>query len=110
MRDLLRKRLQLVRQRTAQILSFETLITRNLGKKMNVNAINKLTEEDVEHIFRREHLVLSGKASITTTIFLRARIKEIEKAVHKVAKLRGEYKLLMTVPGIDKILALTIMC
>jgi transposase len=63
----------------------------------------------VEHIFRQEHLVLSGKASITTIIFLRARIKEIEKAVHKVAKLRGEYKKLMTVPGIHKILALSIM-
>ncbi len=108
-RDLLRKRLQLVQQRTAQILSFETLITRNLGKKMNVNEINKLSEDDVEHIFRQEHLVLSSKASIATVIFLRARIKEIEKAVHKVAKLRGEYKKLMTVPGIHKILALTIM-
>ena len=108
-RDLLRKRLQLVQQRTAQILSFETLITRNLGRKINVNEINKLTEEDMELIFQKEHLILSGKASIATIIFLRARIQEIEKAVHKVAKLRSEYKLLMTVPGIGKILALTIM-
>jgi transposase len=40
---------------------------------------------------------------------LGARIQQIEKAVHKVAKLKSEYKLLMTVPGIGKILALTIM-
>jgi transposase len=108
-RDLLRKRLQLVQQRTSQILSFENLLTRNLGTRINVNEVNKLTEEDVEDIFQQEHLILSGKASIATILFLRARIQEIEKAAHKIAKLRNKYKLLMTVPGIHKILALTIM-
>ena len=108
-RDLLRKRLQLVQQCTAQILSFENLLTRNLGTRINVNEINKLIEEDVEDIFQQEQLILSGKASIATINFLGTRIQQIEKAVHKVAKLRREYKLLMTVPGIGKILALTIM-
>ena len=108
-RDLLRKRLQLVQQRTAQILSFENLLTRNLGTRINVNEINKLIEEDVEDIFQQEQLILSGKASIATINFLGTRIQQIEKAVHKAAKLRSEYKLLMTVPGIGKILALTIM-
>ena len=108
-RDLLRKRLQLVQQRTALILSFENLLTRNLGTRINVNEVNKLREEDVEDIFQQEYLVLSGKASIATINFLGTRIQQIEKAVHKVAKLRREYKPLMTVPGIGKILALTIM-
>ena len=108
-RDLLRKRLQLVQQRTAQILSFETLLTRNLGRKIGVNEINKLGEEEVEEIFQQEHLRISSKASIATIMFLRTKIQEIEKAVHKVAKLKSEYKGLMTVPGIHKILALTIM-
>ena len=108
-RDLLRKRLQLVQQRTALILSFENLLTRNLGTRINVNEVNKLTEEDVEDIFQQEYLVLSGKASIATINFLGTRIQQIEKAVQKVAKLRREYKLLMTVSGIGKILALTIM-
>jgi len=108
-RDLLRKRLQLVQQRTALILSFENLLTRNLGTRINVDEIKKLTEEDVEDIFQQEHLVLSGKASIATINFLGVRIQQIEKALHKCAKLKGEYKKLMTVPGIWKILALTIM-
>ncbi len=108
-RDLLRKRLQLVQQRTAQILSFENLLTRNLGRRINVTEINKLREEDVEDIFGQEYLILSGKAGVATINFLGTRIQQIEKAVHKTAKLRSEYKLLMTVPGIWKILALTIM-
>jgi len=108
-RDLLRKRLQLVQQRTAQILSFQNLIARNLGKSMNANAVKKLSEDDVAQLFQQEHLVVAGKASIATILFLSGRIKQLEKIIHKVAKLKDEYKLLKTVPGIWKILALTIM-
>jgi len=108
-RDLLRKRLQLVQQRTAQILSFQNLIARNLGKTMNVNAVKKLSEGDVAQLFQQEHLVVSGNASIATILFLSERIQQLENIIHKVAKLKDEYKLLMTTPGIGRILALTIM-
>ena len=108
-RDLLRKRLQLVQQRTAQILSFQNLVARHLGKSLNVNAVKKLSEDDVAHLFHKEHVVVSGKVSIATILFLSARIQQLEKMVHRVAKLKDEYKLLMTVPGIWRILALTIM-
>jgi transposase len=108
-RDLLRKRLQLVQQRTLQILSFQNLVARNLGKSMNGNAVKKLSEDDVEHLFQDKYLVVSGKASIATILFFTDRIRELEKTINRVAKLRDEYTLLMTVPGIKKILALTIM-
>jgi transposase len=108
-RDLLRKRLLLVRHRTAHILSFQNLVSRTLGTKMNGDEVEKLREEEVEKIFSEKHLVLSGKANIAAIQFLLERIREIEKAVLQVAKLKGEYKKLLTVPGIGKILALTIM-
>ena len=41
-RDLLRRRLILIRQRTSHILSFQSLITRNTGVKMSCNDIKKL--------------------------------------------------------------------
>lgn len=108
-RDLLRKRLQLVRQKTTHILSFQNLVSRNLGIYMPGNEIKKLYEQDVEDILEKEHLILSGKANIATMRFLMERIKEIEKAVLKVANLKDEYKKLLTAPGIGTILALTIM-
>jgi transposase len=108
-RDLLRKRLQLVRQKTSHILSFQNLISRNLGLHMTSNDIKKQQEDDVEDIFKEEHLILAGKANIATMRFLMERINEIEKAVLKIARLKDEYKNLLTVPGIGKILALTIM-
>ena len=108
-RDLLRKRLQLVRHRTSHILSFKNLISRNIGIQMSSNEIKGLREEDVEVMLDEEHLVLAGRANIATMCFLKERITEIEKAVLKRAKLRKEYLKLLTIAGIGKILALTIM-
>jgi transposase len=108
-RDLLRKRLQLVRQRTLQIQSFQNLVSRNLGKRMNGNAVKKLSEDDVAHLFQDKYLVVAGTTSIATIVFLSDRIRELETIINKAAKLKEEYRLLMTVPGIQKILALTIM-
>lgn len=108
-RDLLRKRLQLVRHRTSHILSFKNLVSRNLGIQMPSNEIKGLKVEDLEDIFKEEHLILAGRANIATMHFLDERIKEIEKAVLRKAKIRKEYMKLLTVAGIGKILALTIM-
>jgi len=108
-RDLLRKRMHLVRQRTAQILSFQNLVARNLGKKMNANTIKKLNEEDLDNLFEDEHLLLSAKVSISTIHFLKSRTIHLEKVIHKASRLKNEYKLLKTVPGIWNTLALTIM-
>jgi transposase len=108
-RDLLRKRLRFVQERTAHILSFKSMVNRNLGVTMPSNEIKQLNEEDIERIVKGEHLILSGKANIGAMCFLTERINEMEKAVLKEVKLRKEYKILLTAPGIGTILALTIM-
>ena len=108
-RDLLRKRSFLVRQRTAHILSFQSMVDRVLGKRIRTNEIKKLKVEDVEQIFHEEHLLLSGQASIGSIRFLNLQILEIEKVVKRRMKLNKSYQFLLTVPGIGYILALTIM-
>ncbi len=68
---------------------------------MHVGTISKLNEEDLEELFEDEHLILSAKASISTIHFLRSRISfSLEKAIAKAAKLKSEYQLLKTAPGI----------
>ncbi len=76
---------------------------------MHVSTISKMNEEDLEDLFDDEYLILSAKASISTIHFLRSRIIHLEKAIEKAAKLKNEYKLLKTVPGIWNILAVMIM-
>ena len=108
-RDLLRKRSFLVRQRTAHILSFQSMVERVLGKRISSNEIKKMKLEDVDQLFNEEHLVLSARASVSSIEFFKHHIREIEKVVKKRMNLNKPYQQLLTVPGIGYILALTIM-
>ena len=47
-RDLLRKRSQLVHQKTAHLLSIENLYSRNTGQSMSANRIKQLSSEKVD--------------------------------------------------------------
>jgi transposase len=108
-RDLLRRRLLFVRHRTSQILSLQSAIARNLSLKMSGRAIKELKEEDAEDLFDSPYLVLTAKSNIAVIHFLTKTLKAIEKALMSQIKLRKEFRLLKTLPGIGDILGLTIM-
>jgi transposase len=108
-RDLLRRRLLFVRQRTSQILSLQSMISRNLGFKMSNNEIKKLKPEDIEQLFDCSNLVFMATNSWATIEFLKHIIKGIEKRVKSQVMLRKEFEMLRTIPGIGNILGLTIM-
>lgn len=108
-RDLLRRRLLFVRHRTSHILSLQSMVTRNLGFKMSNNDIKKLKIKDAEGLFDSSNLAFMAKNSIAAIEFLKKIIKGIEKLVKSQVKLRKEFVLLQTIPGIGNILALTIM-
>jgi len=97
-----------VRQRTQNILSFKSLVNRNLGKSIDSNAIKRLNEEDIDGMFRNPHLVLSAKATITNIRNLKSLIVELEKAALPDVSATTPYDLLLTVPGIGKALGMTI--
>jgi transposase len=108
-RDLFRRRLLYVRQRTDHILSFKSMVSRSLGKSIPANTVKKLMPEDARNIFDQEALALAGSHAIATINFLGSQIKSIEKQVIKHVKLKPEFKPLLTMPGIGNILAMTIM-
>lgn len=108
-RDLFRRRIMLVQQRTSHILSFQGLMTRQTGAGMSSNAVKTLKEEEVQTFLDEEYLILVGETNISIVRFLTEKIRILEKAALKRVKLQPEYEKLLTVPGIGKILALTIM-
>ena len=108
-RDLLRRRIMLVQQRTSHILSFQGLMSRQTGAGMSSNLIKKLREEEIKEFLDEEHLILTGETNIAIVRFLTEKIRALEKAALKRAKIKPEYEKLMTVQGIGIILTLTIM-
>jgi len=109
LRDLLRKRLYLVKQRTSHILSLGSMISRNLGLQMSAGQIKKLKEVDAEKLFHEQHLVMAARSSISMMRSLSEHIKMIEKEVKSQLKLKKPFQCLLTIPGIGDTLALTIM-
>jgi transposase len=108
-RDLLRRRLLFVKHRTAHILSLQSMVTRNVGSRMSCRAIKRLAESDADALFDSANLVFAAKNNIAVISYLAEIIKSTEKQVMSEVKLRKEFKLLLTIPGIGNILALTIM-
>ncbi len=108
-RDLLRKRLQLVRQRTAHILSIQNIMNRSLGIRMTSNAVKGLDGERVAELFKEEHLFLAVQSSVGVMGCLGEKIKHIERVVRERVRLRKEFAKLLTLPGVGQILGLTIM-
>jgi len=108
-RDLLRKRATLVQQRTANILSVQNLEARNRGTKISSNEVKHLTRARIAEWYDNEELALALTTTMEVIDTLSAQTRVLERAVLKKARLRNEFKLLLSVWGIGEILALTIM-
>src|SRR5207249_2960246 len=108
-RDLLRKRSQLVRQKTANLLSIQNLYCRNTGSSMSANQIKQLTSEKVDALFRSSELALAIKANLNVIRTLESEITIVERVVKERIKVKPAYRYLLTVSGIGQILALTVM-
>ncbi len=108
-RDLLRKRSQLVRLATMNLLSIQNLFARNRGEGISANRVKQLTPEAVDAVFEDANVALAVKSNVTVLDCLQEQIVVLERAVHGQVKLRKSYMQLLTVPGIGKILGLTIM-
>lgn len=108
LRDLLRKRAQMVRIRTQQILSIQTQYARHTGLTVSGN--------EVKHC---DQYLLGQNDDINIDIALRSnqavlrcvteQIDMLEKEALKQCHLRPEFEALQSIDGVGKILALTIM-
>ena len=108
-RDLARKRMQLVQQRTVQILSIETQMDQQHGTHLSSNLIKKLslTEIDTMSIGAMEKLAM--KANLTIMQSLDTQIDLIEKALAKECRSQPGFPLLKSVTGIGDVLATVIL-
>lgn len=108
LRDLARKRSQLVRTRTTQILSIQNILERNLGTPFSGNNIKTWSAEEIKALPLLPEQSLAISANLAVMQCLDAQIKIVEDVILAQAKLRPDFQGLLTVSGIGKILALTI--
>ena len=108
-RDLARKRMQLVRSRTTHILAIENITARQHGTRISSNQVRHLTAEAVDQMALPEEVALAIKANVAVIATLSAQIDLLEKRLQAKVGPRAEYGLLTSVPGIGQVLATTIL-
>ncbi len=107
-RDLLRKRLMLVRHRTAHTLSFQSLYCRHTGFQLRSSDVQRFKDYQLEELSPFEHVQLAGQANILTMRFLATLINDIEKKVLRLMTPQPQFIKLKTITGVGDILGLTI--
>jgi len=107
-RDLLRKRVQLVRQRVACRLSLRNILERTTARRLSSNALERLSEEELSAWIEDEHVRLSMTTTLAVIETLSEQIERLEGVVFERARQGKAFSVLQTIPGVGPILASTI--
>jgi transposase len=108
-RDLMRRRLRYVNQRTSHVLSLQSMLNRHLALQLNGNEIKKLKVTDADKLFKDPFCASAAKHSIAAISFLNATAKQIERQILASLKLKKSFHVINSIPGVGNILGLTVM-
>ena len=108
MRDLLRRRTNLVHQRTALFLSFKSLYARTTGQPMPLKQLKSMEPKEAKELYEHPANQLIARVQLEQIQSLDEGISRIEKAVLGCARELPLYEKVLTIPGVGKILGMTI--
>lgn len=107
-RDLLRRRMSLVHQRTALMLSFKSLFTRTTGQEMELKRLKAMSGLGAQSLYEHPANQLIARVQQEHIEALTKSIIKIEMAVIRSAAELPNYRRLQTLPGVGRILGLTV--
>lgn len=108
LRDLLRRRLLLVRQKMLHHLSLQSLIARHSGQRLTANEIKRLETQQLT-AYLEAPILLGGQITHQARCWLDEAIHRIELALQKQVQPREDYQLLQSIPGVGPALGTTIV-
>jgi len=107
-RDLLRRRTMLVEQRTALLLSLKSLHARTHGVRLELSDAKKMEPKEAAKLYAHPANQLIAAVQAQQIQALDQSIGKLEAAVLACARAIPLYERLLTLPGIGKILGMTI--
>jgi transposase len=108
-RDLARKKMQLVRSRTSHVLAIQNIVARQQGMAISSNHVKRLTPEGIGQMDLPADVALAMESNLAVIVTLSREIERLEKRLQESLGTRPEYDLLTSVPGIGRILAAVIV-
>jgi transposase len=107
-RDLLRRRTNLVHQRTALLLSFKSLYARTTGLALELGEAKKMSPQQAAKLYEHPANQLIAQVQVEHIEALKGSIARIEKVVQSCARDLPIYDKLLSLPGVGRILGMTI--
>lgn len=107
-RDLLRRRMLLVRQRTGLIVSFKSLMARMLGYTLSCDRVKSMKPEDADEFFDREHDRTAARTQLELIGHQVRLIRQLERTVLKEVRDTANYRGVQSLPGVGAILGMTL--
>jgi len=107
-RDLLRRRTGLVHQRTSLLLSFKGLHVRTTGRRLDLSDAKKMEPKEATKLYEHPANQLIAQVQCEHIQALDKSICRIEKGVLACTRQIPIYEKLQTIPGIGRILGMTI--
>ncbi|MBN2129477.1 MAG: IS110 family transposase [Sedimentisphaerales bacterium] len=109
-RDLLRRRMLIVQQRTALKLSLQNMAMRQTGRSLGWRTLDNLSDADrTELLGDHDCLTFVTEQQVDLIERLSDTIKRFAEKILEHTQLKPTYACLLTMPGVGVILALTIM-
>ncbi len=109
MRDLLRRRHRLVQQRVGNLLSIQNQFARLGMNGFSAERLKRLQSAGLEALIADGNVRSAIAANLALVHCLNLEIARLEREVLEQVKLAAEFAPLLTISGVGKILALTIM-
>lgn len=109
LRDLARKRIQLVRDRTRHVLAVQNILARQTGGCVTSNTIKRWTAQDVVALGLEADICLAMQTNVAVIAALNLEIERIEARLLEGVKLRPDFARLKSIPDIGEVLAIVIM-
>ena len=107
-RDMLRRRMLVVRQATQTVLSLQSMVTRHTGQSVSAAKLQGWTLSELRTTFA-DPCVQETAAALVELLGQQRRIQHrLEKQVLAAVKPTGSFQRLLSLPGIGNILGLTI--
>lgn len=108
-RDVLRRRLLLVRQRVMQHVSLQSLIARHTGKRLSGPQVRKLCAADINTLLAHPSARLSAQLSHELITRLDEAIAQIEHNVAAYCQPTDDYDIITSVTGIGPMIGQSIL-
>lgn len=108
-RDLMRRRMQLVQTRSAQLICMHTQFMRSSAKSPSSEVLKRMLPEEVAGLLEEPNVASGIRANLAVVHTLNREIARLEREVLEQVKLAAQFEPLLSVPGIGRILGLAIM-